>query len=73
MVFTWYNLHMDIHIYKGFSANIEYDQDDNIFVGVLVGIGDIVCFHSDTIEGAKAVFIETVDDYLAANSLLFDR
>ena len=50
--------------YKGYSARVEYDDDDEIFVGHLVGINDIVGFHADSVAELKAAFIESVDDYL---------
>ena len=50
--------------YKGYSARVEYDDDDEIFVGHLVGINDIVGFHADSVAELTAAFIESVDDYL---------
>ena len=51
--------------HKGYSARIEYDDRDGIFVGRIVGIQDIISFHADTVADLKAAFIEAVDDYLA--------
>lgn len=50
--------------YKGYSARIEYDDEDGIFVGRLVGIRDGVGFHADTVEGLREAFHEAVEDYL---------
>lgn len=50
--------------YKGYSARVEYDDDDEIFVGHLIGINDIVGFHADNVAELKAAFEESVDDYL---------
>jgi predicted HicB family RNase H-like nuclease len=50
--------------YKGYSARIEYDDDDGIFTGRLAGIRDGVGFHADTVEGLRDAFREAVDDYL---------
>ena len=52
--------------YKGYAARIDYDADDRIFVGHLVGIRDIVGFHGTTVEELEAAFREAVDNYLAA-------
>lgn len=50
--------------YKGYSARVEYDDDDEIFVGHLIGINDMVGFHADSVAELKAAFIGSVDDYL---------
>lgn len=51
--------------YKGYQARIVFDAEDEIFVGRVLGINDIVGFHSDTASGLKSAFAEAVDDYLA--------
>jgi predicted HicB family RNase H-like nuclease len=55
---------MSTMTYKGYTARIEYDDEDEIFVGHLVEIDDIIGFHADTVDGLKTAFRETVDDYL---------
>lgn len=50
--------------YKGYSARIEYDDEDGVFFGRLAGIADVVGFHADTVEGLREAFREAVDDYL---------
>ena len=52
--------------YKGYSARIEYSEEDECFVGHLAGIRDIVGFDGASLEEATAMFHEAVDDYLAA-------
>ena len=49
--------------YKNYTARIEYDPDDDIFVGHIAGIRDIVGFHADNVEELKIAFYESVDDY----------
>jgi predicted HicB family RNase H-like nuclease len=56
---------MNAMIYKGYAARIDYDGDDDIFVGRLAGINDTVGFHADTVAGLKQAFREAVDDYIA--------
>jgi len=53
-----------IMTYKGYTANIEYDELDNIFVGRLADIRDIVCFHGKNIDELQSAFHESVDDYV---------
>lgn len=50
--------------YKGYSARVEYDDDDGIFFGQVAGIRDGVGFHADSVEGLREAFHEAVDDYL---------
>ena len=50
--------------YKGYSARVEYDDEDGIFAGRIAGIRDGVGFHADTVEGLRAAFREAVEDYL---------
>ena len=50
--------------YKGYSARIEYDEDDGIFIGRIAGIRDGVGFPADTVDGLRGAFHESVEDYL---------
>ena len=50
--------------YKGYSARIEYDDEDGIFIGRLAGIRDGVGFHADTVADLREAFHEAVEDYL---------
>lgn len=50
--------------YKGFSARIEFSADDNVFVGRLLGIDDIVSFHGETIGELNKAMKESVDFYI---------
>ena len=56
---------MNTMIYNGYSARIEFDEEDRIFVGHLAGIRDIVGFHGSSVNELEAAFHEAVDDYLA--------
>lgn len=51
--------------YKNYSARVEYDPDDRIFVGHLAGIRDIVGFHGASVDELESAFHEAVDDYLS--------
>lgn len=50
--------------YKGYSARIEYDDEDGIMIGQIAGIRDGVGFHADNVEELKEAFHEAVDDYV---------
>lgn len=56
---------MSAMTYNGYAARIDYDADDEIFVGHLAGINDVVGFHADTVSDLKEAFHEAVDDYVA--------
>ncbi len=56
---------MNIMTHKGFSARVEYSDDDDCFIGHIAGIQDIVGFHGDSVKELKTAFKEAVDDYLA--------
>ncbi|PPD43220.1 MAG: toxin-antitoxin system HicB family antitoxin [Methylobacter sp.] len=57
---------MNTLTYKGYTARIDFDDRDNILVGKLLGIQDIICFHADNVADLHAAFEEAVDDYLEA-------
>ena len=52
--------------HKGYSARIEYSDEDACFVGHIAGINDVVGFHGETVSELRAAFKEAVDDYLEA-------
>ena len=51
--------------YRGYTARIEFDEVDRIFVGHLAGIRDIVGFHGTTVDELESAFRESVDHYIA--------
>ena len=56
---------MNTMTYKGYTARIEYDERDNIFVGRILGIRTIVSFHGETVAQLRAEFELAIKDYLA--------
>ena len=50
--------------YKGYSARVEYDDEDGIFTGRIAGIRDGVGFHADSVDGLREAFHDAVEDYL---------
>ena len=56
---------MSVLSYKDYKAVIEFDPDDELFTGHIVGIKDVVGFHATTVKALKTAFHEAVDDYLA--------
>ena len=52
--------------YQGYSARIEYDDEDRILVGHIAGINDVIGFHADTVADLRAAFEKAVNDYVEA-------
>ncbi len=50
--------------HQGYTARIEYDERDNIFVGRILGIRAIISFHGQTVKELRKAFEHAVDDYL---------
>ena len=50
--------------YKGYHASVEYDAEDNIFVGEVFGITDSLNFHGTSVTELKEMFVECIDNYL---------
>nr|VFK17301.1 MAG: Predicted nuclease of the RNAse H fold, HicB family [Candidatus Kentron sp. LPFa] len=51
--------------HKGYTARIEYDERDGIFVGRVLGIRGIISFHAGTLPQLHGEFETAIDDYLA--------
>lgn len=52
--------------YRGYTASLEFDPDDNILVGRVLGIDDIISFHGESVATFTSAFHEAVDDYVSA-------
>ncbi len=50
--------------YKGFTARIEFSDDDKIFVGRVLDIDDIICFDGKNLNEAIKQFDGMIDFYL---------
>lgn len=51
--------------HKGYTARVELDERDNLFVGRILGLRNIISFHGETVAELKAELKSAVDDYLA--------
>ena len=56
---------MNTMTHRGYTARIEYDERDNIFVGRVLGIRSIISFHGETVCELRSEFETAIDDYLA--------
>lgn len=50
--------------YKGYSAKIEYSEEDECLIGRVAGIRHIITFHGESVKQVKQAFKEEVDFYL---------
>jgi len=55
---------MNVMTRKGYSARIEYDERDDIFVGRILGIRTMISFHGETVAQLHREFKKAIDDYL---------
>ncbi|MEO5914730.1 MAG: type II toxin-antitoxin system HicB family antitoxin [Luteolibacter sp.] len=51
-------------IYKGYSGNVRFDDEAEIFHGEVLGVRDVVTFQGRSVEELKTAFHESIDDYL---------
>ena len=49
--------------YKGYSARIEYSDEDECLVGRVAGVRDIITFHGESVEEIRQAFVEAMDFY----------
>ena len=50
--------------YSGYHAQIEYDAEDEIFVGKVFGLADSLNFHGTSVSELEEMFHQSVDNYL---------
>ena len=50
--------------YRGYRANVEYDDRDKILVGTVIGIKDKLSFHGRSTEEMVFSFSHCIDEYL---------
>jgi len=51
--------------YKGYTARIEFDGRDNIFVGHIMGTKVMISFHAETVSDLRKEFEISIESYLA--------
>src|SRR5262245_40074783 len=50
--------------YKTYYATVQFNAEDEVFHGKVIGINDLVSFEGTTVKELKKTFHEAVDDYL---------
>ena len=61
---------MSLMQHRGYSARVEFDDEDGVFFGRIAGIADGVTFHATTVDGLRAAFREAVDDYVTTCAMM---
>ena len=56
---------MNTMSHKGYTARVEYDERDDIFVGRILGTRSIISFHGETVAQLRSEFELAVKEYLA--------
>lgn len=56
---------MNTMSHRGYTARVEYDERDNIFVGRILGLRSIISFHGETVAKLRREFERAIEDYLA--------
>jgi predicted HicB family RNase H-like nuclease len=51
--------------YKGYTARIDFDGRESIFVGRVLGVRDAISFHGATVAALRRDFHAAVEHYLA--------
>ncbi|PZN71333.1 MAG: toxin-antitoxin system HicB family antitoxin [Candidatus Methylumidiphilus alinenensis] len=52
---------MNTMTYKDYTARIEFDERDNIFVGRVLGVKAIIGFHGETVADLRTDFEAAID------------
>ena len=51
--------------YKGYNGTVEYDAEDDLLIGHIVGINDSINYHGSSVEEIRSSFIDAVENYLS--------
>lgn len=50
--------------YNGYHARIEFSDEDDVFVGKVLGLQDTLVFEGETVEELKNMFRTSIDEYV---------
>ncbi len=50
--------------HKGYQGVVEFDYDDGLFFGEVIGLRDVITFQGRSVEELEQSFRESVDEYL---------
>ena len=55
---------MNTMSHKGYTARVEFDDRDSIFVGRVLGIRTMISFHGETVAELRGEFETALEDFL---------
>lgn len=50
--------------HKGYQAHVEFDDENEIFHGEIIGIQDVITFQGKSVAALKKAMKDSLDDYL---------
>lgn len=50
--------------HENYFGSVEFNADDNILHGRIIGINDLVTYEAESVEDLKNAFIDAIEDYL---------
>ena len=51
--------------HKGYFAKLDYDPEEDLFFGTVVGINDLIMFEGSTNKTLRKAFEESIEEYLS--------
>ena len=54
---------MNSMTYKSYTASVEFDERDSIFVGRVLGLRSIISFHGTSVAGLRREFKTAIDEF----------
>jgi predicted HicB family RNase H-like nuclease len=54
---------MNTMSHKGYTARIEFDDRDNIFVGRVLGLSAMISFHGETVKELRSEFKNAIEAF----------
>jgi len=55
---------MSTMTYQGYTARIEYEERDQLFVGRVLGLRSLLSFEGASVDQLRNAFQEAIDDYI---------
>ncbi len=55
---------MNTMSHKGYTARVEFDERDNIFVGRVLGLHTMISFHGETVRALRGAFVTAIEEFL---------
>lgn len=57
-------MELELTNYKNYKASIMYSEEDELFVGEVIGVSDSLYFHGRSVEELEESFHNCIDNYM---------